>query len=100
MRRSARAAARRTRRRGRARAGTPRTGRGRSRAASGSAPAPRWRGRLSPTRSSGLAEHLVERVDVGLLVAGRSLDRHLQGPLGLVVVLATRTVTVAGVHED
>src|SRR5205823_8476593 len=45
------------------------------------------------------SEHLVEGVDVGLLVAGRALDRHLQGVLRLVVVLPARAVAVAPVDE-
>src|SRR5262245_35301384 len=67
-----------------------------------------WRSRPRPTAGADVAwvviesgpEHLVEGVDVGLLVAGRALDRHLQRVLRLVVVLAPRAVAVAGVDED
>src|SRR3954470_15900662 len=48
----------------------------------------------------GLPEHLVEGVHVCLLVACRALDRHLQGVLRLVVVLAPGAVAVPGVDED
>src|SRR5205085_3906454 len=46
------------------------------------------------------AEDVVERVDVRLLVAGRALDRHLQGALGLVVEEPPGAVAVALVHEQ
>src|SRR5262245_31079615 len=45
-------------------------------------------------------EHLVEGVDVGLLVAGGPLDRHLQGEFRLVVEQAPRAVAVPLVDEQ
>src|SRR5438034_6511785 len=52
----------------------------------------------SVTRSG--AEHLVEGVDVGLLVAGGALDRHLQRVLRHVVRLTARAIPVTRVDED
>src|SRR3954453_4385189 len=48
----------------------------------------------------GLPEHLVEGVHVCLLVAGGTLDRHLQGVLRLIVVLPPGAVAVPGVDQD
>src|SRR5215218_10078280 len=53
----------------------------------------------STTVRSG-SEHLVEGVDVGLLVAGGPLDRHLQGELRLVVEQAPRPGAVPLVDEQ
>src|SRR5262245_41057676 len=51
-----------------------------------------------PVRSG--PEHLVEGVDVGLLVAGGALDRHLQGELRLVVEQSPCAVAVPLVDEQ
>src|ERR1700694_306470 len=46
------------------------------------------------------SEHLVEGVDVSLIVARRSLQRHLQRSLRLVVVEEVGAFLVALVHEQ